>query len=79
MGKRVQMEESFAENQKHKRAAKPFFSVNRNTVKNASFTWCKVIASIKFLFHFLVPENLDSTLLKLYGCKHLKTLNSLKL
>jgi len=32
------IEESFAENQKHRRAAKPFCSVNTNTVKNASFT-----------------------------------------
>jgi len=29
--------------------------------------WCTVIVSIKFLFDFLVPENLDSMLLKL--CK----------
>jgi len=27
--------------------------------------WCTVVVSIKFLFDFLVPENLDSTLLKL--------------
>jgi len=27
--------------------------------------WCTVIVNIKFLFDFLVPENLDSTLLKL--------------
>jgi len=32
------MEESFAENQKHQRAAKPVCYVNTNTVKNASFT-----------------------------------------
>jgi len=32
------MEESFAENKKHKRAVKPVCSVNENTVKNASFT-----------------------------------------
>jgi len=32
------MEESFAEKQKHWRAAKPVCSVNTNTVKNASFT-----------------------------------------
>jgi len=32
------MEESFAENQKHQRAAKPISSINTNTVKNASFT-----------------------------------------
>jgi len=32
------MEESFAENQKHQRAAKPICSVNTNAVKNASFT-----------------------------------------
>jgi len=59
------MKESVAENQKHRRAAKPLCSVNTNTVKNASFTleWCVVIVIIKFLFDFLVPENLDSTLL----------------
>jgi len=32
------MEESFVENQKHQQDAKPVCSVNRNTVKNASFT-----------------------------------------
>jgi len=32
------MEESFAENQKHQRAANPFCSVKTNRVKNASFT-----------------------------------------
>jgi len=32
------MEESFAENQKQRRAAKPVCSVNTNTVRNASFT-----------------------------------------
>jgi len=32
------MEESFAENQKHRLAAKPGCSVSTNTVKNASFT-----------------------------------------
>jgi len=32
------MEESFAENQKRQRAAELVCSVNRNTVKNASFT-----------------------------------------
>jgi len=32
------MEESFAENQKHQRAAKAVCGVNTNTVKNASFT-----------------------------------------
>jgi len=32
------MEESFAENQKHQRAAKPVCSVKTNTVKNANFT-----------------------------------------
>jgi len=32
------MEESFAENHKHQRAAKPVCSVNTNTIKNASFT-----------------------------------------
>jgi len=32
------MEESFAENQKHKREATPACSVNGNTEKNASFT-----------------------------------------
>jgi len=32
------MEESFAEIKKHQRAAKPVCCVNRNTVKNASFT-----------------------------------------
>jgi len=31
------MEESFAENKKHQRAAKPVCSVNTNTVNNASF------------------------------------------
>jgi len=64
------MEESFAENQKHQRAAKPVCCVNTNTVKNASFTLNDVrtvIVSMKFLFDFLVPENLDSMLLKL--CK----------
>jgi len=33
------MQESFAENQKHQRAAKPVCSVYTNTVKNASFSW----------------------------------------
>jgi len=33
------MEESFAENQKHQRVAKPVDSINTNTVKNASFTF----------------------------------------
>jgi len=37
-GQTCSMEESFAENQKHQRAAKPVCSVNTNTVKNASFT-----------------------------------------
>jgi len=32
------MEQSFVENQKRQRAAKPVCSVNTNTVKNASFT-----------------------------------------
>jgi len=32
------MEESLAENQNHRRAAKQVCSVNTNTVKNASFT-----------------------------------------
>jgi len=32
------MEESFAENQKHQKAAKPVCSVSANTVENASFT-----------------------------------------
>jgi len=27
--------------------------------------WCIVIVNIKFLFDFLVPENLDNTLVKL--------------
>jgi len=31
------MEESFAKNRKHQRAAKPVCNVNTNTVKNASF------------------------------------------
>jgi len=31
------MQESFAENQKHQRTAKPVGSVYTNTVKNASF------------------------------------------
>jgi len=59
------MEESFEENQKHRRAAKPVCSVNTNTVKNASFTlkWYIVIVNMKFLCDFLVPENLDNTLL----------------
>jgi len=33
------MDDSFAENQKHQRAAKPVCSVNTNTIKNASFTF----------------------------------------
>ena len=37
-GQTCSMEESFAENQKHQRAAKPLCSVNTNTVKNASVT-----------------------------------------
>jgi len=36
-GQTCSMEESFAENQKHQRAAKPVCSVNTNMVKNASF------------------------------------------
>jgi len=37
-GQTCLLEESFAENQKHQRVAKPICSVNTNTVKNASFT-----------------------------------------
>ena len=37
-GQTCSMEESFVENQKHPRAAKPVCSVNTNTVKSASFT-----------------------------------------
>jgi len=37
-GQTCSMEESFAENQKHSRVAKPVCSVNTVTVKNASFT-----------------------------------------
>jgi len=36
-GQTCSMEESFAENQKHRRIGKPVCSVNTNTVKNASF------------------------------------------
>jgi len=61
------IEESFAENQTHQRAAKPVCSINTNTVKKCKFyiKWCIVFANNKFLFDFLVPKNLDSTLLKL--------------
>jgi len=37
-GQTCSIEESFAENQKHQRAAKPVCSVNTNTIKNTSFT-----------------------------------------
>ena len=37
-GQTCLIEESFAENQKHRRIAKPLCSVNTTTVKNASFT-----------------------------------------
>ena len=37
-GKTCSMVESFAENQKHRRVAKPVHSFNTNTIKNASFT-----------------------------------------
>jgi len=49
------MDDSFAEKQKHLRAAKPVCTVNTNTVKNESFTWRAVIVSIEFLFDFEVP------------------------
>jgi len=60
------MEESIAENPKHQRAAKLVCSVNTNTVKNAGFTWNDVQQLLVwFLLDFLLPENLDSMLLKL--------------
>jgi len=37
-GQTCSMEDSFAENRKHQRAANPVCSVSTNTVKNASFT-----------------------------------------
>ena len=37
-GQTCSMEESFAENQKHRRVGKRVCSVNTNAVKNASFT-----------------------------------------
>ena len=37
-GQTCSIEESFAENQKHRRAAKPLCSVNTISVKNTSFT-----------------------------------------
>jgi len=56
------MKKILAENQKQQRAAKPVCNINTNTVKNASFTLNDAIVNIKFLFDFLVPENLNSTL-----------------
>jgi len=56
------MEKILADNQKQQRAAKPVCNINTNRVENASFTLNDVIVKIKFLFDFLVPENLNSTL-----------------
>jgi len=42
------MEESFAENQKHRRAEKTVCSVNTNTAKNASFTLNDVRGEFSF-------------------------------
>jgi len=60
------MKESFAENQKHQRVAKPVCSINTNTVK------MQVLHSIIYsncqyevFVWILVSESLDSMLLKL--------------
>jgi len=65
------MQQPFAENQKKTASRKNSLYVYTNTGRmQVLHEWRAVIVTIKFLFDFVVPENLDITLLNVCELIH---------